>query len=347
MFICPRTDTIPDMLLLLLVGFIASLGLTAMSLAFRDLSTSHLRYWARKGDVISKAIYPLKSRGSAVLLTIELIRSLAVSGTMIILAQQLWGLTAWLCGAIILFLVFIVFGELYLRPFGIRLLAHGSSILLSMAQILKPITLPLGRVLDRFIAEQPVVMTRSELTHMLTAVAPADTDLSADELRILKHALSFGEKTVHDVMTPRSVVTFVKESDVLSPVLLDELHKSGHSRFPVMSADQDRAVGLLYIRDLVDVKAHAKVASLMHTPIHYVNEERELDHVLQAFIRTKQHLFLVVNGFAEVTGLVTIEDVVEQVLGKPIIDEFDKYDNMREVADAKAKVVREQIDVVE
>src|SRR5690606_35806405 len=166
-------------------------------------------------------------------------------------------------------------------------------------------------------------------------------------LRIVKHALSFGDKSVHDVMTPRSVIKSVRDDDVLSPILLDELHKSGHSRFPVFIGNGDSAAGILYIKDLIDVKSHTRVSELMHKPIHYVNENRELDHVLQAFIKTKQHLFLVVNSFAEITGLITIEDIIEQVLGKPIIDEFDRYDNMREVAEARAKIVRKQVKMVE
>ncbi len=318
-----------------------------MSLALRELSTPHLKYWARKGEPTSKALYPLKARGSAVLLTIEIFRALSVSATFVVLANNTHGITAWIMGAIILFVVFLVLSELYFKPFGTLILAYASQPLLAVVNSLKFITIPLGRIFDRFIEEQPVTLTRTELNHMLSAVVPADTDLSPDELRIVKHALTFGDKTVHDIMTPRSVIASVREDDVLSPLLLDELHQSGHSRFPVLSQDGGDAAGILYIRDLVDLKSHSKVGELMHKPVQFVNETRELDHVLQAFLRTKQHLFLVVNSFAEITGLVTIEDVVEQILGKPIIDEFDKYDSMREVAEAKAKIVRKQVKMVE
>lgn len=335
------------MILVLIAGLAFSIVLTAMSLALRSLSLPYLRYWARKGDAVSRKLYPLKARGSAVLLTIELLRSLAVSGTLILLASFFWGVFAWLIGAVILFLAFIVLSELFLRPVGTWALAWTAPVLMSLSQLLKFIMLPLGRVFDRFLAGLPVTLTRSELTHMINSVQVSDTDLSADELRIVKHALAFGEKTVHDVMTPRSVVKSVRDDDVLSPILLDELHKSGHSRFPVFIAGGDTATGILYIKDLIDVKSHTRVSELMHSPVHYVNEDRELDHVLQAFIKTKQHMFLVVNSFAEITGLVTIEDILEQVLGKPIIDEFDRYDSMREVAEARAKIVRKQVKMVE
>lgn len=335
------------MLFLLVISFLASVALTAMSQALRGLSTSLLRYWARKGDEPSKALYPLKARGSAVLLTIELFRAIAISGSLVLLANWLWGVLAWLIGTIILFVVFIVLSELYLRPVGTRLLVILSPALLWTAQSLKIVMLPLGRVFDRFVEEQPMTLTRKELANLVNAVEPHQTDLSADELRIIKYSMSFGEKTVHDVMTPRSVVTSVKEDAVLSPVLLDELHKTGHSRFPVFASDDDRVVGVLYTKDLLDLKSHTKVQEIMHKPAHFVNENRELDHVLQAFLKTKQHLFLVVNEFAEVTGLITIEDIVEQILGKPIIDEFDRYDNMRDVAEARAKIVRKNIKMVE
>lgn len=308
---------------------------------------SHLRYWARKGDATSKKLYPLKARGSAALLTIELFRSLFISGTLVLLSVAMWGVLAWLVGAAILFVVFIVLSELYLMPVGTWLLAFLAGPLLGLSQVLKFITNPLGRVFDRFLEEAPVTLTRAELSHMISSVQVADTDLSADEVRIVKHALTFGEKTVRDIMTPRSVIKAVRDDDVLSPILLDELHQSGHSRFPVLAVDGESATGILYLKDLIDVKGHMRVAEIMRGPMQYVNEDRELDHVLQAFIRTKQHLFLVVNPFAEITGLITIEDIVEQVLGKPIIDEFDRYDSMREVAEARAKVVRKQVKMVE
>jgi CBS domain containing-hemolysin-like protein len=67
-----------------------------------------------------------------------------------------------------------------------------------------------------------------------------------------------------------------------------------------------------------------------------VHEDFTLYQALQAFLKTKHHLFLVVNSFEELVGILTIEDVLEQMIGKPIVDEFDRYDDLRAVAAAAA-----------
>lgn len=327
--------------ILLLLFLALSICFAAMSAAYRGLSTPHVRHWARKGDATASKLYPLRARGSATLLTIELLRSVSLAAFVVLLSRTYWPLFAGLVVAVLSFVGFVIVSELYLKPFGLRLLAAFAGILLALTHVLKPITIPLGRVLDRYIADEPVVLTKADLDRSLQEVETSDTDLTSDELRILRHTLTFGDKTVHDVMTPRSVVVSVAAHETLSPIVLDELHKSGHSRFPVLGPEKE-VVGILYTHDLIEIKAHALVQEIMHPKVYFVNEERELDHVLQAFLRTKKHLFMVVNAYAEVVGVVTIEDVLEQVLGRPIIDEFDKYDDMRAVAEARAKEHRKQ-----
>ena len=328
------------MSIILLLGlFMLTLAVTAMAGAYKSLSKPYVRHWAQKGNKQAKALFPLKARGEGVMIVLELIRAFSLSAGIIVLSQTVWPLVAWLLAGVFFFFGFAVLSEVYLRQIGMRLLIISGPLLLRLVDLLKPITIPLGGILDRFQAAKPSDMTKADLAKMLEDHGSAYTDMSADELRILKHALSFGDLTVRDVMTPKSVMQTVNDSDVLSPVLLDELHKSGHSRFPVMGEAGTEIVGILYLRDLVDAKGQSTIGELMHKRAYFVNENRELDHVLQAFLRTKRHMFVVVNAFAEVVGLVTIEDVVEQILGRPIIDEFDKYEDMRAVAEAQAKIV--------
>lgn len=157
------------------------------------------------------------------------------------------------------------------------------------------------------------------------------------ELELALHALTFGEKLVRDHMTPRKVVRFVASDEPVSPILMDELHKTGFSRFPVYMDDIDNVVGTLYLKSLVERKMSGKVFSAMSTDVYDVAETENLEAVLQKFLKTKHHLFVVKNEFREVVGIITIEDIIEQILGRKIVDEFDLHDDMREFASETAE----------
>ncbi|HUB93267.1 MAG TPA: CBS domain-containing protein [Verrucomicrobiae bacterium] len=164
-----------------------------------------------------------------------------------------------------------------------------------------------------------------------------DSRIPDSEIELLQHALTFGDRLITDVLVPMRSVKMVAVDDAIGPVLMDELAKSGHSRFPVYDNQASDIVGLLYLHDLVGAKHAGTVADVMSRKLTYVHENFTLYQALQAFLKTKRHLFLVVNSFEELVGILTIEDVLEQVIGKPIMDEFDKYDDMRAVAAVAAK----------
>jgi CBS domain containing-hemolysin-like protein len=164
-----------------------------------------------------------------------------------------------------------------------------------------------------------------------------DSRISASEIALLQHSLTFGDKLVVDVLTPKRVVKTVAASEHIGPVLMDELSKTGHSRFPVYDQKHDNIVGILYLHDLVGIKQTGTVADVMNHKLTYVHEDFTLYQTLQAFLKTKRHLFLAVNSYEEYVGIVTIEDVLEQMIGKPIVDEFDRYDDMRAVAAVAAR----------
>lgn len=165
----------------------------------------------------------------------------------------------------------------------------------------------------------------------------SNSRISTSEITLLQHALTFGDKTVSDAMIPKRIVTEVSVGDTIGPVLMGELHDSGYSRFPVYEGKKDNIVGMLYLHDLVMAKRSGTVQSIMREKVTYVHEDFTLHQTLQAFIKTKQHLFVVVNSFEEYVGIITIEDVLEKVIGKLIVDEFDQYDDLRAVATAAAR----------
>lgn len=173
---------------------------------------------------------------------------------------------------------------------------------------------------------------------LLDIVAHSPGVLSNDQITRLQASLSFDDRRVTDIMTPVSVIDTVDASDGLGPLVLDQLHKTGHSRFPVVDGDVHHVVGILYMRELVDLKAAKKtVKDAMDPKVYYVHQGQDLEHALHAFLRTHHHLFIVVNEYRETVGLLSLEDVVEALIGKRIVDEFDRFDDLRAVAESNPR----------
>ena len=175
------------------------------------------------------------------------------------------------------------------------------------------------------------VSSREELEHL---VRSAEGILSHDEKQSMLHNLSFSQKTVESIMTPRGVIDTISADELIGPITLDELHKTGHSRFPVINQDIDHIVGVLHIRELLTLgdKSSQLVSDHMEKRVYYINQEQTLDHALAAFLRTRHQLFVVVNGYRETAGILALEDVIESLLGRKIIDEFDLHEDLRVVA---------------
>jgi len=180
----------------------------------------------------------------------------------------------------------------------------------------------------------PVVQlhSREELGHL---VENAGSLLTADEKKLVAHGLTFGEREVKEIMTPRGVIDSISKKELLGPLVLDDLHKTGHSRFPVTDGDIDHVVGMLHIHELLTLDAKRRSTSVekaMEPRVFYIREDQTLEHALAAFLRTHHHLFVVINEFRETVGVLSLEDVVEALLGRKIIDEFDAHDDLRAVA---------------
>ena len=183
-------------------------------------------------------------------------------------------------------------------------------------------------------SQEIVLHSREELQHLIDSSVGV---VSKDEKKLLLSAMSFQSLPVSDVMTPRSMIESINKEEVLGPLVLDDLHKKGYSRFPVIENDVDHVIGVLHLRDVLTLDASKKHAtsraeSAMEPRVFYIHEEQTLEHALNAFIKTHHHLFIVVNQYRETVGLLTLEDVTEALLGREIIDEFDEHEDLRSVA---------------
>ena len=191
----------------------------------------------------------------------------------------------------------------------------------------------IGKLLRSVTTPTPVspLSSREELEHL---VKESGVILTPNEKRLIFSTLHFDEKTVEEIMTPRGVIDAIKKEQLIGPLLLDELHKTGHSRFPVMNGDIDHIIGVLHIRNLLtlDDKTSHRAETAMEKKVYFINQNQKLEKALAAFLKTRHHMFVVVNDYRETAGLLTIEDVIEALLGRKILDEFDIVDDLRALA---------------
>ena len=184
--------------------------------------------------------------------------------------------------------------------------------------------------------EEQKLHSRDELEHL---VKQSQGILHDNEKKMILSGLHFDERTVEEVMTPRGVVETIGKDAVIGPLVLHDLHKTSHSRFPVIDGDIDHVVGIMHIRELLLLgnKETNTAGELMDKKVFYINQDQGLRHALAAFLRTHHHMFIVVNQYRETAGIVTIEDVMEALLGRRIMDEYDAHDDLRVVAERAAK----------
>ena len=174
-------------------------------------------------------------------------------------------------------------------------------------------------------AEEIEVIAR--MGRMSGAIAP-------DQERVIKNILNLHSLRARDIMTPRTVVLSLDRN--LN--LVEARQQAGgwaHSRVPLYDKDKDQVVSLVMRRDvfneLVDGRDHARLADL-ERPVHPVPELVRVDQLLKEFLKRCEHLFTVVDEYGVFSGIVTLEDVLEEIVGAEIVGEFDPDVDMQERA---------------
>lgn len=173
--------------------------------------------------------------------------------------------------------------------------------------------------------------SRQEMTHIIDQ---STAYFDEAERAIMRAAASWEDKRVRDYMTPRSRMEAIGANELLGPLVLDDLYKTGHSHFPVFQGDLDHLVGMLHIHALFSVrdKQSQTVRDVMVPQVLYIHQDQTLRQALAACIKHRRHLLVVINEFEETVGVITIEDATNQLLGQPIRDTYDDHDQRATVA---------------
>jgi len=166
--------------------------------------------------------------------------------------------------------------------------------------------------------------------------------IEEDEKEMIHGVIELGEKRVHEVMVPRIGIRAVNVDDPMDEVL-DTLVLAGHSRLPVYEESLDNIVGILYAKDLLPYlkgnergKGAIDLRSVVRPPV-YVPESKAVDELLHEMQTAKRHIAIVVDEYGGTAGLITMEDVVEEIVGE-IQDEYDREESLVESIDSDEDV---------
>ena len=221
-------------------------------------------------------------------------------------------------------------GVVYARPL--------SNIIARPLQFLVWIFAPfiaLSRLATRLVAkEQKEQDVSGEELISLARLGRRSGALDPTEARVIQNVLSLKSKTAGDVMTPRTVVFSLKD-DLAVEEARNRRGIWAYSRIPVYEKDFEDIVGIVLRRDilaaLTDDRGHARLSDLMR-PVHFVAESHTLDRILHIFLEQRQHLFVVIDEYGGMAGVLALEDILEEILGSEIVDESDRVDDLRELA---------------
>ncbi|KAM4675817.1 metal transporter CNNM4 [Discoglossus pictus] len=337
--------------LLVLSGIFSGLNLGLMALDPMELRVVQ-RCGSDREREYARKIEPVRRKGNYLLCSL-LLGNVLVNTT---LTSLMDGLTGSGVGAVVTSTMgIVVLGEIVPQSLCSR---HGLAVgantlwLTRIFMVLTfPLSYPVSRLLDCALGQEiGTVYNREKLLEMLKVTEPY-SGLVREEMNIIQGALELRSKKVEDVMTRVGDCFMLPNDAILDFNTMSSIMESGYTRIPVYENERSNIVDILYVKDLAfvdpdDCTPLSTITRFYSHPVHFVFGDTKLDAVLEEFKKGKSHLAIVqkVNSegegdpFYEVLGLVTLEDVIEEIIKSEILDESDLYTDNR----SKKRVGRRQ-----
>lgn len=160
--------------------------------------------------------------------------------------------------------------------------------------------------------------------------------LSSRERHVIATIINFPTTRVSELMLPQSAITYVRDDEVLGPLTLDRLYRSGYQHFPVLN-DSRRIIGLIHTTALnsLEIKETSRASDILDPKVYYIREDYTLNQALAAFLRTNCYFFLVIDHYERIVGMLTYQMLVDYLLGETPTDNFDRDDDRLAVAKRK------------
>jgi metal transporter CNNM len=312
--------------LLLIAAVCSGLNVALMSLSLADLKRK-----ASLGDKMAKTVLPIRRNSHLSLAGILFTNVAANSAVAIYLNQYLIGLIAGFISTILL----VWFGEILPQAMftrnALQICYRLSWLIKLMVIITYPLSKPTQLILDKvFKASKSQLHSRRELGFIITEhTKDASSELDEDEVAIIQNALKLSEKRVTSIMTDIRHTFWLTNTKLITEKQLHVLAERNFSRVPVFNKQLTKCYGILLMKDLVDIDKSSLPIKVSDLPLYQtklLGSRTVLDTLFRKFISAKTHM-MPVEKDDKIIGIVTIEDLLEEIIGHEIEDESDRKNN--------------------
>ncbi len=305
-----------------------------------------LKRRAEHGDHLAKKLYPAVAHGSSLRALLWLYIGLTTAASLIVLAKILPVWASLLIVGPILWAAFSWLPASRVTKIGARLTVLVTPAILFILNFLHPLLSRSTDAIQKYttVNSHTGIYERDDLLKLIEDIEwQKDNRITPEELEIAKRALNFNDYSVSDILTSRKKIKTVLATDTVGPILIDELHKSGQDFVLVRDKKGGDVVGTLAFSKL-GLGSEGKVSDLMNPKIYYIHENDGLGEALHAFFVTNHSLFIVVNSFEEYVGIISVENILKQLLGHIPGEDFDQFQDKVAVASRHPKAKKTKTD---
>ncbi len=322
-----------------LLGLVACLGLAGLSSAADAALTAISRHRLHallaenqpRAQVVGRLLDD-PARFKATTLTVNIAAAVGAGALTLALLHPWSALWQPFLGVLVVLLLLLVVGEALPKAFVARSPDRAALLLARPLQVLsvvlRPLTGALNAVMRPLVSSgsgwQGNVLVSEEELRLLVNVGAEEGVIEKEEREMIQGILVFGDTVVREVMVPRIDIVAL-DADTNVEQALDHAMAAGHSRIPVYQDTIDNIVGILYLRDLVPLLRGGEVQRTivdLVRPVYYIPEMMKVDDLLRSLKTRKVHIAIIVDEYGGTAGLVTIEDLIEEIVGE-IQDEYD------------------------
>lgn len=334
----------------MILGFLLlALALLALVLQrlYSSIPSKELKRLAGRGDHLARSLHRVSAYGTSLRLLLWTVVAIALPLGYVLVASQIPVIAAFgvLAGLCVLSLIFIP--SMRLTQHSARFATLFVPTLVWVLSHIHPFLVVVGDFISRFreLTAHSRLYEKEDLLGLFAQQKEqADNRISDADLELAKRALTFSDKCAADITIPRNKLLLVNADDTIGPLLLDQLHKSKQHSFLVYKDEKENIIGCLSMSTAVGAKHGGRVFDLVRNDLVFVHEDFTLRQVFDAIRQTGYQLVVVINGFEEFVGVITLDRILNALLGEPNNLVAYNYESRSNVAAYKPEATDSDVD---